>query len=380
MANSWSMGTHKQYSPFLRFIRGMEYHHGFTILGSPQVLRPPQHPSIPLGWCQERYLLRAGRPRNGESGPVAYNTARSLRSAANLHYSWVHSLISPDTAAWDITRHVQFHNAIVPTAALSVSLLNSGMRTRRGDNPTPSKALLASHIHGMDEHFRHMYNTSTNIRAQRFWARAGVLNSIAWGSWLRGGELLSLTWDRVIITEPGNGPSVGLPPGVGAIQLFLRHTTKTSRHKRADVVVAYTYCSRLSPGKWLHRLRVTLPGGILPDTPTPLFCNDDNTPWTSAYFRSTFLLPCLELLRQRGDPYLQALKGDLATYFYSLHSYRSGANTHVQQKREGCKRAATEREKHEQARWRYKPNSQTIQQRYDQAPLFDRVLLTLLCM
>jgi hypothetical protein len=46
----------------------------------------------------------------------------------------------------------------------------------------------------------------------------------------------SLTWGDVRITCPADGPRLGLPRGIGAIEIHLLPETKTNRIKVADVM------------------------------------------------------------------------------------------------------------------------------------------------
>eukprot|EP00977_Amphora_coffeiformis_P030070 scaffold44489_cov741-Amphora_coffeaeformis.AAC.1 len=58
-------------------------HPGLTILHQPQVLRPPNHPSIAMAWVELDYGTRAS-PDVGRAH-MAYSTVRHLRSAAGWY-------------------------------------------------------------------------------------------------------------------------------------------------------------------------------------------------------------------------------------------------------------------------------------------------------
>jgi hypothetical protein len=52
------------------------------------------------------------------------------------------------------------------------------------------------------------------------------------------------------ITNPQDGPTVGLPIGIGGFQLMLLAQTKSSQAVAAEMIVAYTSASGLPPGLW----------------------------------------------------------------------------------------------------------------------------------
>ena len=171
---------------------------------------------------------------------------------------------------------------------------------------------------------------------------------------------------------------------VGTVLLTLLDQTKSSQTQRADLLIAFKTYSGLGLGKWLLRLRGEQSSGELdPSTWTndtrPLFCNADGSTWTSTDFRQTYLLPFLHQQRMEGDKYLQQFDR-LDDAFWSLHSYRSGARSHVSIKRELCWRKASNDEINEHGRWRVKKNNESMAERYRQWSFRDRVMLTYLCM
>jgi hypothetical protein len=141
----------------------------------------------------------------------------------------------------------------------------------------------------------------------------------------------------------------------------------------------------LSLGKWMHRL-CDAPGvTTFPDMATPIFCHENGTRWTSQYFRSTFLIPMLDMQRRLGDPYLQAYDessgNSLADKFYSIHSIQSRGRTHVSRKRPGCSRKAAPEDISDHGRWREKLSGMTMSRCcYLRSPLLDCLALTLFCM
>jgi integrase len=171
----------------------------------------------------------------------------------------------------------------------------------------PSTALLSRHIHAMNDHFNQLYWEATTNRQCREICRAALVNLAAWLGWLRAGETFSLRWEDVTMTEPRDGPTLGLPAHTGAARLCLSEQTKSDRTQTADVVLAYTSASGLSIGLWYHRLRRAC-GGSPPPT-EHVFKHEEGAIWTSHYFRTTYLYPLLHILRSSGDPFLSAFDG-----------------------------------------------------------------------
>jgi hypothetical protein len=381
----WSTNTYKRYQGHLRYLKEFEQIFHVPILVPPVLARPVQSPSIPLMWAQERYLLRPGGPRSTPGDPVVFGTARGIRSAANMYYTWLYHLAHGDTAVTNDRHVVSMANNPVPNQTLSYSLMTTGMRNRRGDIPQPSVALLARHVHWIDNHLETSYTNASTPVQRRLLARAGMANLGAWLGWLRGGELFGLDWDGVSVIEPGTGAAHDIPGNHGAVIWKLLAQTKSARSFRADVVLAYETSSGFNIGRWFHRLKEASGWTEFPTTATPVFCDEDGQGWTSQFYRSQFLLPLLDIQRLAGDPHLTPFDGStlgnsLADKFYSMHSYRAGGRTHVSRKREGCLRKATTVEVNDHGRWRDAVNGLTMEKRYLQAPIFDRLAVTLFCM
>jgi hypothetical protein len=377
-AHAWSTGTYKKYQTYLRHLQAFERSHGVRALVPTTLERPSDDPSLAIMWGQEAYALRPGGSRSAPGDQVTFTTARGVRSAASQYYGWDLQLSHPGSATKDAAANPVLGCGI-PTNSLGYTWLSQGMGARRGEASTPSVALLHRHVAWMDAHLADAYNTAPNaaIRRElaraglaladayntapnaairRELARAGLANVGAWCGWLRGGELFSLEWSGVHLVEPEHGASAGLPEGLGAVLWELQEQTKSSRNTVADVVMSYTTSSGLSLGRWLHRLREALGQDEFPTCASPVFVHEDGSPWTSAYYRSNYLLPLLNIQRLQGDKHLKAFDNSpgnsLADKFYSMHSYRSGARSHVSRKREGCSRKATQEEIDEHGRWR----------------------------
>jgi hypothetical protein len=237
----------------------------------------------------------------------------------------------------------------------------------------------------MNDHFNQLYREATTNRQRCEICRAALVNLAAWLGWLRAGETFSLRWKDVTMTEPRDGPTLGLLAHTGAARLRLLEQTKSDRSRTADVVLAYTSASGLSIGLWYHRLRRAC-GGSPPPTAEHVFQHEEGAIWTSHYFRTTYLYPLLHMLRMSGDPFLSAFDGSpgnsLEVKFYSMHSYwrGAGARTHVSRWRPGCLRKAEGQEVTEHGRWRSSRSGLDMQTLYLEWNLFDRLALTRFCM
>ena len=89
--------------------------------------------------------------------------------------------------------------------------------------------------------------------------------------------------------------------------------------------------------------------------------------------------------RLQGDPYLTEYDGvtpgsHLSDVFYSIHSWRDGAETHVTRHRPGCLRKATKTEVYGHGRWRLARSSEPIDDQYTQSHVLDQLAITLYCM
>jgi len=214
--------------------------------------------------------------------------------------------------------------------------------------------------------------------------RAALVNVIAWLAWLRAMEVFSLRWSDVEVIDPENGIAYEFPPNVGALLLRLLEATKSDRTRTADMIIAYTTFSGLSPGIWFHRLRYSL--GIHDWTFNDgfIFVHPDGSPWTSHFFRITYLLPFLTEQQLEGDAYLVAFDGShgntLYDKFWSMHCYRSGGRSSVSTVRPTCKRPATPQEIAEHGRWRQSCRHTDMPTLYLQWTLADRLAITMLCM
>ena len=190
--------------------------------------------------------------------------------------------------------------------------------------------------------------------------------------------------DDVELVPPGTGEVYSLPDPVGAILLQLLPSTKSSRNKQVDVVIAWKTASGLSLGFWLSKLLHLLHLLHRKSPSSYLFRTPSTSPWTSHYFRVHHLYPLLHLQYLNGDATLRHINitslHDIPYYFYSMHSFHRGADTHCSRKRDGCIRKAREVEKVDHGRWRIQnKGKESMPTHYREPSIEDRVYLTLLC-
>jgi hypothetical protein len=113
-----------------------------------------------------------------------------------------------------------------------------------------------------------------------------------------------LHWRDAAITQPCNGPSLGLPAGFGVVLFKLLLQTKSSQYFTADVVIACTTASGLSLGWWLDTLRaLSTPAELAPEA--FILAHPNGSPWTSHFYWHNFLYPALAVCCSLGDPFLR---------------------------------------------------------------------------
>ena len=186
------------------------------------------------------------------------------------------------------------------------------------------------------------------------------------------------------MVPPSKCAAYSLPPKVGAVLLRLLPSTKSSRNKQVYVVMTWEISSGSRLGYWLSQLLAILQELKWYDPSCYLFRTPSNTPWTSRYFRIHHLYPLIHLQYVNGDATLRHINltpaHDLSYYFFSMHSYRRGAETHCSRKRDGCARKAHPNGAIEHARWRVcNTGSEDIPTHYRELVAEDRAYLTLLC-
>ena len=259
------------------------------------------------------------------------------------------------------------------------------MAARMGNNSWPLVALLDRHVRAIDQRLLEAWEHSKDPTARREISLAGLANLLAWLGWLRASELFGLRWCDVTLVSGMKAAEYDLPPGVGALLLRLAPETKSERGHSVDVPIAYQTKSGLKAGVWFERALDAHHGLRNPSDTARIFSNPSGTPWTSHFFRHSFVYPMLATMAVEGDahlrPYYAQGIDSLASAFYSLHSWRRGARTHVARLRgRHHTRLASPEEIYEHARWRRKRGSEAIDVLYKELPLYDRLAITLLCM
>jgi hypothetical protein len=386
MAHSWALGTHDAYQGKLTVIRNFEASFGFRFLQPTKLVRPPSGPEIPLMWCQEAYSIRPGSSRRTSGDKtltLAFTTIRGLRSAASQYLAWDMMVSNPAT----VLDHQQrvLVQPCRPTDSIGYSFHAKGMASRIGDEAQPSLPLLDCHVRYLDADLDRRYQLATTATIRRTMALAGFANLTLWLGWLRSSETFGLHWKDLVVTEPEDGPLADLPIGCGALSYTLLPETKSSRTRCADLIVAYETLSGYQIGKWFHRARIS--SGIdVPwfDNNAPIFCHPDGAPWTSLYFRTTFLYPSLHTQQQAGDSYLRPYTGglgnSLGAKMWSLHCYRRGGRSHVSRGGVYGRRRfkkATSTQVYEHARWRRRRSGEAIDVAYREWTSRDKIKLTL---
>ena len=270
-----------------------------------------------------------------------------------------------------------------PTDCLLATLTHRGMKKRLGIASTPSIALQHRHIEWNLRHRQTLFLGSTDPYLRYLLSAANLVELLGWGGWLRASEVFSLNHGDVSCCLPTDGDRFGLPAGIGAVFLRLLAMTKSSPYMTADVVLASTFASGLSPlSAWLQFMACCQDLGW---TTGPLFRLSDGTRWSSHYFRIFHLYPLLRLQRALGDPALTPFDdspgNSIEHKFYSFHTYRRGGRSQASRKRDNNLRKATNAETIEHGRWRSRggPTSD-MPTHYREWTVEDKIYITLCCM
>ena len=318
--NEWAEGTLTKYGHKIERFFDFETQFGISPLVPTKLKHPPLTPAIPIIWTQLRASLEPGKSKGST---LTYGTTRSLRSAAAFYYSWDMQQCYPGQVAKIQKRHF-FSPYVPPSEELVATVQAGGMARRMGDHPQASWALQFVHVKFVNDQLERAYQVAPTYSAKREIANAGAANVLSWLAATRGGETFSLQRDWMKVTRPEEGPSLGLPLGIGVIEGRLSAETKSSPNKVAEITIAYECASGLEPGKWLERLLA------FPDTHgnNMLFSSDEQAVWDSRYFRHNYLWPLLEVQRLMGEPTLKAFNTTegqrIKDKIWSMHSYRRG--------------------------------------------------------
>jgi hypothetical protein len=215
-ANAWSQGTHRNYQSFLRKLRRFDTSYGVVLLQLTPLPHPPRHPSIGVMWAQQQSTLQAPSSTHTQSGEsIQFGTARGLRSAASQFYLWDHQRAHPEQTLRDsATRKVYLVDGVSPTDAIGYGLMAVGMGKRMGDESKRPIALTLQKVLWISAYLETQWKARRGVPERRKIA-AAMTDLIGWLGWLQSQELFSLTWGDVTVTQPKDGPRLGLLAGVG---------------------------------------------------------------------------------------------------------------------------------------------------------------------
>jgi hypothetical protein len=165
MSNYWSQGSIKTYASKFSAIARFERTFGITVFAAPSLTKPPTGQSIVLMWAQEFHSLQR-RPSNKDPHSdthVSFATIRQIRSAAAQHLTWQHIITNPDTAFLD-QRRKMIMAPVRPTDSVSNTIFATGLAARLGTESKPSVALLARHVHALDQSLLKLYQSASTWR------------------------------------------------------------------------------------------------------------------------------------------------------------------------------------------------------------------------
>ena len=291
-------------------------------------------------------------------------------------------MAKPSQSTLDTNGDPVVREHVMPTEEISYSLMSMGMKRRMGVDATKSQALRYTHIKFLEEQYERMYQSATSPEDKHEAATAAAACLMFWGGWLRGGEGFGFNREDFEMSDPSKGPQYGLQEGVGFLGFRLLEETKSSPYRTADVLIADTFWSGLSPGKWFRRMLE-----FEPADGKSLFSTARCKKWDSHYFRKTHVWPHLEVLRIQRDPHLancQDVEGQrISDRFYSMHSWRRGGNTFAQEHWSGInRRKATTVEIYEHGRWarQKKGSSEAMDAHYREWDIAQRLAISLFCL
>jgi hypothetical protein len=313
---------------------------------------------------------------------VTFGTVRGLRSAASHFWIWDLFQSCPDRLTLGFKDRPTLVQQCSPTDEVVYTYFTEGMKRRMGDHPKPSAVLLLSHMIQIDHHYLDLFRQAPNLQVRIGACRAAVTHLFAYLGWLRGRETFGIRWGDVDLVEPMDGPSLGLPMGIGTLMIDLLPQTKSSQAATADVIMAYRTASGLELGLWAHRLRALLPADQLRPAAF-ILAHANRRPWTSRVYRYTYLYPVLFLLRSLGDPYLskydESPGRELIKAFWCFNTLRRTAQLVVAKKRPETLRAATPVEVVEHGRWRRNRSSLDMPLAYLEMSIEDRLCVNRFC-
>jgi hypothetical protein len=222
----WNKGSHKGYQSSLRMLQQFGERFDVPILQPRYLERPASTADIVYQWAQEAHSLRLSSKRK-EAGvplPVSYQTVRKLRSAASQFEALDLMIADPTSVFLDSQRRV-IQQPCRPTDGLGYTYHAKGLGACLGTASHPSIALDDRHIRVMLQDLDTQYRNARNNKQRRNLSLAGFAITLFWLGWLRSSEGFSTAWDDFEVTEPVDGPTKGLPRGVGVIGCRLRPET-----------------------------------------------------------------------------------------------------------------------------------------------------------
>lgn len=385
-AHAWAPRTLENACRTLRRINKFFISHSLpplhTQLDLPSLSHPPIDISIPLFWSMIHYTSTPSS-RSQNMTPT-WNTGRAQRSALSVYSAWAAAFCFPQNCYKDDANRLLSSNFVSPSDNILCRFTAGGISSRLGTESRPSQALVHRHIQWNQKYRAKLLVSLDSLPAQYDLVAAQCVELLAWLGWLRASEIFNVRMSDVEMIPPPKGAAYNLPPNVGAILLRLLPSTKASRNKQVDVVMAWKTSSGFSLGSWLSKLFTILRQLKTYSPNCYLFHTSRTAPWTSNYFRTHHLYPLLHLQYLNGDATLRHINitstHDIPYYFFSMHSYRRGAETHCSRKRAGCVRAALAGEAINHARWRIKNKGrEDMPTHYREPSVEDRVYLTLLC-
>ena len=379
IVHAWTGGTANQYKSKVKQVTAFEGRHpGVKILPHLTMKAPPISPAIPTMWAEldASIQILTARGRHEADRLPAFNTVRQIRSAIGQKAAWNMTLERPQEMYYEGKRLL--HNDLRFTDGATFQLFDKGLGARVGSNSIQATALLLRHIHGLDAWFLMQYQCATTTVLKQQWALAGLSNCYLWLGWLRASENFDLQGEDIQVTPPNQCLHLDINPEWGCVQLRLAEETKTNRTSRADVVMAYTSKSGLSPGIWYNRV-VSHGGGR---HGRPLFITPEGKRWDSFHYRHSYLYPGLNYLKAMGDATFEnkSMK-DIKKDYWSLHSYRRGARTDSGRSNRGFRlKRASQNHIYEHGRWRKQGKGERIDLVYQEWTLRDRLKITAECM
>ena len=298
--NFWAKTTVKKYGSSLRYLHRFGHQFGVHPLQPSPLQAPPRSPAVSLQWALLYYSLRTTKGKDGELHRIGFGTTRQIRSAAAMYCTLDMQDKFPRQVIRDRDGRGLIHEYVSPCAEASLTFAAKGMSRRLGTATEKSWAISHVHIAYMDQALEQAYHRALTPDLQHEISVAAFTNLIAYLGWLRGGEIFEAEETDLVVTLPIDGPTRGLPPGIGAVEYSLLPETKSDPTIVADVVSAFTTMSGLSPGKWALRLQ-----SFIPKVCGKLFSTQITPVWTSRHFREEFAIPLLEQMRRAGEPTLR---------------------------------------------------------------------------